>query len=311
MAGFLSRPFGMVVTAVVLAASARVASAQELEPRAYSASPLGTNFFAAAVGYMDGEVLFDPTVPITDAHASIDTLTLGYGRTFGLGGKLGLVTVVVPAAVVHAEGLVGEASRSVRRRGFADLRVKTSINLLGVPAVTPAEFAKSPQKTTLGVSLTVQAPNGQYDGTLLVNLGTNRWAFKPELGVSIPVQRWSFDVYAGAWFFTDNDAFYPGASTKRQDPLTSLQTHVSYTFKNRAWLAFDATWYGGGETTVDANPPSQRYSNTRVGGTFSVPIAPRQSIKFAASRGASARTGSNFDSYVIGWQLVWFDRPKK
>jgi hypothetical protein len=90
--------------------------------------------------------------------------------------------------------------------------------------------------------------------------------------------------------------------------LTSLQAHVSYTFKNHSWLAFDATWYGGGQVTVDDNPPSSRFSNTRFGGTYSIPVAARQSIKLAASRGASARTGSNFTSLVIAWQLVWFDR---
>ena len=289
----------------------QVASKSDRTARAYSPSPLGTNFFAVALGGMNGEVLFDPTVPITDAKARIELLTVAYGRTFGLGGRLGLMTIAVPAAVVHAEGQVGEDAASVRRRGFADLRLKASLNLVGGKAMTPEEFAKAPRRTTLGVSFTVQAPTGQYDETLLVNLGTNRWAFKPELGVSIPVKRWSFEFYGGAWFFTTNDAFYPGPSVKRQDPLTSLQTHVSYTFTNRAWLAFDATWYGGGETTVDANPPSQRYSNTRIGGTFSIPVAARHSIKLAASRGASARTGSNFDSYVLAWQLVWFDRPSK
>ena len=38
-------------------------------------------------------------------------------------------------------------------------------------------------------SLTVNAPTGQYDGTKLINVGTNRWAFKPEVGLSHPVGR--------------------------------------------------------------------------------------------------------------------------
>lgn len=303
-----ARAILFAVTAVIAIAVGPRARAQELEPRAYSPSPLGTNFFVAAVGAMSGNVLFDPTVPITDAHADIYQVTLGYGRTFGLGGHLGLVTCALPAVVLHAEGTVAEASRTADRRGFADARVKVSLNLVGGKAASPAEFAKAPRKTILGVALTVQAPSGQYDETLLINLGTNRWAFKPELGVSVPVKKWTLEAYAGAWFFTTNDAFYPGASRKSQDPLTSLQLHASYTFSNRAWLAIDGTWYGGGATTVDASPPSTRYSNSRLGMTASIPVAARQAVKLAANRGATVRSGSNFTSLLVAWQLMWFDK---
>jgi hypothetical protein len=168
------------------------------------------------------------------------------------------------------------------------------------------EFVKAPPRTIFGVSLTVQMPSGQYDATKLINLGTNRWAFKPEVGVSVPVGRWYLDLYAGAWFFTSNPHFYPGSATRRQDPLMQLQGHAAYVFKSRAWLAIDATWYGGGESTVDSGPPSTRQSNTRLGATFSAPLTPRQSLKLTGSTGTTARTGTNFDSFFVTWQLAWF-----
>ena len=68
------------------------AAAQELEPRAYSASPIGTNFLLVGIGRSSGGVVFDPTVPITDVHADINAVTLGVGRTFDLGGHLVLAT---------------------------------------------------------------------------------------------------------------------------------------------------------------------------------------------------------------------------
>jgi hypothetical protein len=144
----------------------------------------------------------------------------------------------------------------------------------------------------------------------LINIGNNRWAFKPEIGVSVPVGRWFLDAYAGVWLFTPNNDFYPdGTSSREQDPLYTVQGHVSYTFKSRAWLAFDATWYTGGAATVDDGEPSTRQNTTRVGGTFSVPVTQRQSVKIAASTGASTRTGSDFDTILVGWQFGWFDRP--
>ena len=72
------------------------AAAQELEPRAYSASPIGTNFLVVGIGRSSGDVVFDPTVPLTDVHADINAATLGVGRTFNLGGRLVLATVALP-----------------------------------------------------------------------------------------------------------------------------------------------------------------------------------------------------------------------
>jgi hypothetical protein len=313
MPGDRSAPLvASVVVAVVLTAAGQ-ASAQDLEPRAYSASPLGTNFFGVVLGTSQGGVLFDPSVPITDAEASINLTSLGYGRTFGLWGRQGLVTVAVPYAWGDVKGFVGEETeaRRVTRSGLTDVRARVSLNLIGSPALDRAAFAAAPRRTILGLSLTVQAPIGEYDNTKLINLGTNRWALKPEVGVSVPVGRWFLDAYVGAWFFTTNDEFYPGEVTRRQDPVTTFQLHGGYTFQSKAWLAFDATWYGGGSSTSDDGPPSERLSNSRIGATLAIPITRAQSLKIGASTGASARVGSDFDSVAVAWQMVWFDRAPK
>jgi hypothetical protein len=299
-----------VVAALAAFAGGSVARAQEMEPRAYSPAPVGTNFFAVIAGDTRGGVLFDPTIPITDASAGLRLVTLGYGRTFALGSRQGLVVVAVPCAWGHAEGVVQEEAASVRRAGFGDARLKASVNVLGPRAMSVREFKSAPRKTILGVSVAVQAPVGEYDGTKLINLGTNRLAVKPEIGVSVPVGGWYLDAYAGAWFFATNDDFYPGGATRRQDPLTVLQTHGSYSFKSRAWVAFDATWYGGGDATVDSGPPSTRQSSSRVGATASFPLTGRQSLKLAFSTGATTRTGTEFDTFLVAWQVTWFDRPR-
>ena len=289
--------------------SAGTALAQEMEPRAYSSSPVGTNFLAVAAGRTRGAILFDPTVPITDVQSELNLASIGYARSFGLGGRPALVAIGLPYARGDIEGLVSAVGRRTGRWGLGDMRLKLSVNLWGPGAMTREEFATAPRKTIMGVSMTVQPPTGQYDETRLINLGTNRWAFKPEVGVSVPAGRWFLDLYAGVWLFTVNDSFYPGESARRQDPLWSAQAHASYTFESRAWVAFDATWYGGGESAIDDGPPSSRQNNTRLGGTCSIPVTRSQSIKIAASTGASSRIGSDFDTYLVGWQFAWFDRP--
>ncbi len=285
----------------------RSPAAQELEPRAYSASPVGVNFVVVSFGRSTGSVTFDPTVPITDVQAHLNIPAFGVGHTFGLWGRQALVTAGLPYVWGDLEGKVAEQRQRITRSGLADLRLKLSVNLHGNPAVTPQEFAKGRRRGFLfGTSLTVQGPTGQYDPAKLINLGTNRWSFKPEVGVSYPWKKLDLDLYAGAWFFTENSRFYPGDSLRTQDPITTLQGHVSYTIRRQMWFAVDGTWYHGGTGYVNLGPPSASQNNTRFGATLSLPVSKRQSLKVAYSAGATARTGSNFDSIGVTWQFRWF-----
>jgi len=296
---------GLIFTAV-----SDTLAAQDLEPRAYSASPVGTSFVGIAFGRSSGDIAFDPTLPITNAKATLYSPALGLGHTFGLFGRQSLLTVVLPYAWGNASGDVGNQQQSVRRSGMADVKTRFSINLWGNPAMTASEFAKRTHRTLIvGTSLTMASPSGQYDNTKLINIGTNRWSFKPEIGVSYPVKKVDLDLYAGAWFFTKNKSFYVGHSHRSQEPLTALQAHVSYTVRRGLWLAFDSTWYGGGASIVDGGSPSGRQGNTRLGGTVSLPLVKGQSLKVSFSSGVSGNIGSKFNTIAGGWQYVWFDRP--
>src|SRR5262245_35125072 len=156
--------------------------AQEIEPRAYSPAPSGVNFLVAVAGHSEGGVLTDPSLPVTDIEAQIDVLGLGYGRTFGLFGRSANFAIAVPHAWVDASGNIGENRASVSRQGIADSKLRFAVNLIGGPAMTPREFAQREPQTTLGFSLSVNVPTGEYDSSKLVNIGTNRWAAKTEFG---------------------------------------------------------------------------------------------------------------------------------
>lgn len=295
----------IVVATLFLSCTTAVARAQELEPRAYSPSPTGTTFLVLAASRSAGDVLTDPTLPLEDVAAEVGVLALGAGRVLGVAGRQLQVLGVVPVTWAEASGQVGEGRRTASRRGLADPRFKVSMILAGSPALSPAEFAKAPQRTIVGASIIIGPPLGQYDRTKLVNLGANRWSFKPEVGVSRRIERWTVEGYAGLWLFTRNDMFYTGASVRRQDPILSLQGHLSYTFSNRSWIAFNGTWYTGGRTNIDHVDKLDLQRSTRLGATFSWPLAARQSIKASYSSGAMTRIGADFRTITIGWQKVW------
>ncbi|HEY7291751.1 MAG TPA: transporter [Vicinamibacterales bacterium] len=276
-----------------------------MEPRAYAASPVGANFLVASYSVSSGGVLVDPTLPITDVHADVNGLALGIGHSFNFFGKLGLGTVAVPYAFLTATGNVGDQRGETSRAGLADARFKLSVNLRGNPAQSPREFARTPRRTVIGASLVVTAPASQYYPTRLVNVGTNRWAFKPEIGISIPKGRWDLDAYLGAWFFTANPDFFPGNVRRTQDPVASFQLHASYTIRPRLWVAADATGYRGGASHVGDGKPAVNLNNSRAGVTVSLPVGARYSIKVAYSSGVVVQTGTNFSTFAVGWQALW------
>jgi hypothetical protein len=285
-----------------------VASAQDLEPKAYTASPTDAAFLVLGVSRLSGGLVFDPTVPISDVSATFGSAVAAGGYTFGLFGKLALVTAAVPFATGELSGRVGEDAQTIYRNGLTDSRFKLSVNLAGNPAMRARAFAKAPRKTIVGTSLTVTAPTGEYDRTKLINLGTNRWSVKPEIGVAMPAGRWDVDAYLGVWLFSDNGDFYPGGLRRSQDPVVALQGHVSYTFKPRLWLAIDSTWYSGGRAQVEGGQPGLGFSNSRLGATLSLPVGRSHSFKVAYSSGVSVRTGTDFRMVSIGWQKLWITR---
>lgn len=300
--------FAMLGSVLALCPPAPPAAAQELEPKAYSASPVGAAFVVAGFARSTGAVVFDPTLLITDAEAKVNSGLLATGYSFGLFGKLALATATVPYSWGDISGEVAEQARSISRSGLSDARFKLSVNLAGNPAMRAREFAKAPRKTIVGTSLTVVAPSGQYYDTKLINLSANRWSFRPEIGVAVPRGRWDVDAYLGVWLFADNTDAYPGGNVRSQDPVVALQGHVSYTFRPRLWLAFDATWYNGGSAQVEGKEPSQSMNNSRLGATLSVPVGQRQSVKIAYNSGMFVRTGTDFKTLSVGWQWLWLTK---
>jgi hypothetical protein len=289
-----------LVAAAVAPAALR---AQEIEPRAFSPSPVGVTFVVAAYGRSTGGILTDPSLPVDDVEAEIDGSAIGVGHTFSFFGRSASIAVLQPRASGHFTGTLNGEDAEASRSGLGDTKVRFATNLLGGPALSAADFAKRRPGTTIGASLTVSAPTGEYHPDKLINVGSNRWAIKPEVGIAHPIGRWYVEGVAGVWVFGDNDEFF-GGQHREQDPLASLQGHLSYVFRPSLWLAVNAIWYEGGRSTLNGVAKDDRQSNSRYGLTLSVPLGRTQSLKFTWNDGASTRIGSDFTSYGIAWQYT-------
>jgi len=294
----------LLFSTVIVLSQLSTVNAQVLEPRSYSNIPVGMNFIIAAYSYNTGGVLFDPSIPLENAHINIHGSALAYAHSLKIGGLLGKFDIIAPYAWLSgtAEFQGETVSRVVS--GLGDPLVRMSVNLIGAPALSLAEFKDYKQNFILGVSMQVSLPLGQYDPDRIVNIGTNRFTFKPELGISKTFGHVFIDLAGAVAIYTVNNEFYQG-KTRSQAPIESAQGHVIYTFRKGIWAAIDGTYYWGGRTTLDGVKGNDLQKNTRVGFTFVMPLSMHHSIKMNYSTGVSTRTGTDFDSYSIGWQYRW------
>jgi hypothetical protein len=283
-----------------------VVRAQDLVPGAYTPAPIGFTILNISGVFSDGAIAFDPSLPIEDAHSTVGAMGIGIARTLSIGGRFANVGVGIPLVFGHVEGLVLDQFQEASRAGQGDIGVRVAINLYGAPAMTRQQFAAYRATTIVGVSLGVGAPLGQYDSTKYVNLGTNRWSFRPELGIMRTRGAWTFEGDIGAVFFTDNTNYVNGA-TRGQAPIVGLQGHLIRTFRPGFWVAADANYWKGGRLTINGDRANYEQENSRIGATLAYPVR-RHQLRFSYSFGAYTTIGGDFQSLGMSYNYAWASR---
>lgn len=308
--------FTLLLSAALAAQPVRVLHAQDLAPRAYVVTPVHSNAVILTCSFYNGGILFDNAVPITNATAIIGVPVFSYYHSLSFFGRSANITASLPYGVAHFQGQFIDNQTRLYRSGLLDSTFRFSVNLKGGPAVSAKQFESWKQRTILGLSLKVVAPTGQYDGTKLINNGSNRWAFKPEFGYSQRWGHWVLDAYGGAWFFTTNadyfshNVFFPGTRAQSQNPLVAFEGHLSYDLKPRLWISLDGNfWYGGRTSLNGIENRNTLQESSRIGVTASIPLSGHQNLKFSYNNGAYIRFGGNYQNVSVAWQYSWIGRP--
>jgi hypothetical protein len=303
-ARFLSSRFGRLAVLAIFGMTTSPALATDIEPRAYSNIPVGINFMLAGYVYTKGNVTFAPSVPIENGKLETHSTVLAYVRSVDFWGKSGKLDIIIPEAWISGQAEVRGQPQSREISGFADPLFRVYVNLFGAPALSMKDFANYQQDIIIGASLAVSPPGGQYDPNKLVNIGTNRWTIKPEIGISKAWGALITEFAAGVFVYTDNDQPFL-AKTQEQTPIYALQGHLIYSFGSGIWGAIDANYYTGGRITRDGKIADNLQQNWRVGGTLSFPINKEHSLKIFGNTVVHSRTGSFFDTIGISWQYRW------
>ena len=298
-----SASFLHVIAFVSMALSACVdATAQDLTPRTYWPAPKGTRLLIVGYAHQAGDVVTDPSIPLTGVDSRIDSAVLAYQQTIDLFGRTGNVQLELPYVDGTTTGMVSDEPGRRDVRGLGDFAATLTINLLGAPTMSVAEIQelRRQPRPILGASIKILAPTGEYEADKLINIGTNRWAARIQLGYIRPLTRkWLLEMSAGAWFFEDNDEFL---DTKReQDPIGALNLHLVRRFRPGFWASLDLNYYLGGHTTVGGDRNADLQRNSRMGLSIAYPFKGRHGIKAGISGGVVTESGGDFRTITLNY----------
>ena len=294
----------VALSAISLWSSA--AAAQELNPRAYWPAPTGTKVFVVGYQYSGGDVVTDPSLPITGVDSEIDFAQVTYQHTVSVLGRTANLQANLPYTRGSAEGFAEGEFRSRHVSALADSRFRVSVNLRGAPAMDASGFQtlRANPRTIIGASILVQAPTGGYEPDKLINAGTNRWAVKPALGAIWPLRpTWLLEFELGAWIFGDNDDFL--GTIRQQDPIFSTEFHLIKRVRPGFWASLDVNYYVGGRTTVSGNERANRQRNSRLGGTVVFPFKGQHAIRASFSTGIITESGGDFETFTLSYLYAW------
>jgi hypothetical protein len=280
-------------------------SAQELTPRAYWPAPEGTQLAFAGYSRATGDVLFDPSIPLYGVDSTLNTLILGYLQTFNLFDRTTNFIVEVPYSDGTTTGFIVEDPATGDYSGLGDIGITLSVNLLGAPSMSAEEFQalRANPRPILGASIKVLLPTGRYDSQRLLNVGMNRLAIRPQLGLALPLsEKWMFESQAGVWIFGDDPDFIAGY--REQAEIWSAGFHLVRRFRPGFWASLDANYFTGGRQKIDGVRLVDVQRNSKAGFTLAVPFKGGHAVKFSYSTGVITEFGTDFSHFLISYQTL-------
>lgn len=174
---------------------------------------MNADFIGPAYAYTDADTELDPVLKIEKGRVEMHSWRAKYIRSFALFRKTARIGISEAYQEGHWSGLLDGVATTVKRRGWADAFVRFTVNLHGAPPLQGKEYikyrAEMDCETIFEDGLTVQLPTGHYLEDKLINLGSNRFTFRPQLGAVHTFGKWSFETTGPVAFYTDNKDFRP------------------------------------------------------------------------------------------------------
>jgi len=284
-------------------------NAQDIEPRRWAPMPLGTHVVGFGYAYTSGKIFFDPLLQAENVTTDIHGIAAVYVQPLKIGNKLARIDVLLPYANARWDGLLSGEPSTKTRNGFADPRIRFSLNLIGPSAMGAKEMMQyikeHPVNTLFGASIAITFPLGQYDQAKLLNLGQNRFTIRPQIGMVHNWRLWSYELTGSIFFFTNNNDFYNN-KIKKQDPVFAIQTHLIKRFQNKMWASLSAGYGLGGLSIVDSQPNDDEHGDFLSSLSFGFPLTKTQAFKLFFLHSETLRdVGADTDTLGISWSKIF------
>lgn len=283
--------------------------ALDLEPRRWGHIPLGGSFAGGALVHTEADIFADPALLLDDVEMRLDTVVAKYIYSFELLGKSARIDVAQAYQEGRWKGLVDGTPSSITRNGWSDTFVRFAANLYGAPPLEGKEFAdyraRAKDETIIGAGLVVRLPTGDYMDDKLINLGQNRYVFRPQIGLVVSRGKWTTEVTAEIAFYTDNDDFFNGKKLE-QEPLLFTQAHFIRNLGRGQWASLSLGYDYGGENKVDGDDKDNRKQNYGWALGYSYPLSRQSGIKLSYIKSRTREsTGFDTESLALGIVYAW------
>jgi outer membrane putative beta-barrel porin/alpha-amylase len=283
--------------------------ALEPVPRTWSHIPMGTNIVGAGYVRTEADILVDPTLILQEVKMESDIWAAKYIRTFELFEKSARLDLTQAYKEELWTGLLNGVSASATRKGMSDTFVRLSMNLYGAPPLKRKAFSEyrsnNKVETIVGLGLAVRLPTGKYREETLLNIGQNRYAFRPQIGITHRRGKWSAELTGELSFYTENDEFFNGKKLE-QDPLFFTHAHLIYSVRPGFWIGASAGYNYGGEYTVDGVAKDDTKQNLAWAFSLAYPISRSVgiSVKYIETN-TQESTGLDSEIFSAGLSYAW------
>lgn len=284
------------------------AFALDLQPRRWGHLPLGVNFMGVGYVRSEGDILLDPILRAEDVEVVMDTWAFNYVHSFKLFDKSANFSLLQGYQEGTWTGLLEKVPTTARRNGASDTFLRLAVNLYGAPPLRGKafqEYRSRARKTTFGVALGIQLPTGNYEDDKLINLGGNRYVFRPQMGVVHETGKWVFEATGTVWLYTKNDDFFNGNKLE-QDPLYTFQSHIIHNHRPGMWTGLSLGYSYGGESEINGIDKDDRKRYFGWALNFGFPISRKIGLKFGyLNLDTRESTGSDTESITVGIAYAW------
>ena len=288
-----------------------VSPCQALEPvpHQWSHLPKGMNFAGVGYAYTEADISIDPVLNIEDVEMELHTWVGKYIHTFEVFDKSTRIDITQAYQEGRWTGLLNGKSAKVTRRGFSDTFLRFATNLYGAPPLNVKEYAAYRKnldtETIVGLGLVIRLPTGEYMDDKLINLGQNRFVFRPQLGVLQKWGKWTAELTGEVAIYTNNNDFFNG-NRLEQEPLYIIHGHLIHTFRPGLWAGVSVGYDYGGESRINEIDKNDRRQDIGFAFNFAYPFNRYSGIKDGYIRTRTQESvGNDTDTLTASVSVLW------